>query len=137
MNNEANLYDGGASYKAGEIFFITVVIHELGHVIGILHHKNTSNPLMYEYNTFIRNTVHNLKAYIELYKSKGVVFRSKRASSHLTYYKKKVTVFLIFPDIYELSPPGEFFKIPKDDSVIYFHDGTQWDFFSKEVVCDL
>ena len=76
---------------------------------------------------------YNLKAYIDLYKSKGVVFRSKRASSHLTYYKKKVTVFLIFPDIYELSPPGEFFKIPKDDSVIYFHDGTQWDFFPKEV----
>ena len=67
INKEANLYDGGASYKAGEMFFITVVIHELSHAIGILHHINTSNPLMYKYNTFIHNKVHlPTKADIEI-----------------------------------------------------------------------
>ena len=58
INPAVNLYDGEASYKKGELFFITVVIHELGHTIGIAHHTNKSNPLMYEYNNFIRNKVY-------------------------------------------------------------------------------
>ena len=58
INKESNLYAGEATYKSGEMFFITVMIHELGHAIGILHHRNTSNPLMYEYNTFIWDTVY-------------------------------------------------------------------------------
>ena len=55
---EANLYDGEASYKEGELFFITVMLHELGHAIGMVHHTNTSNPLMYKVNKFIWHTVH-------------------------------------------------------------------------------
>lgn len=76
---------------------------------------------------------YNLGAFVELYNSKGVVFRSERASSYLIHFKKEVIVFLVFPDDYELSLAGEFFKIPKSDSIVYFHDGSKWDFFPKEV----
>ena len=58
IKKTANLYEGEASYKEGELFFITVMIHELGHAVGIVHHENTSNPLMYKFNKFVWHKVH-------------------------------------------------------------------------------
>ncbi|MDE0518187.1 MAG: hypothetical protein OXH36_01325, partial [Bdellovibrionales bacterium] len=48
INKEATLYDGEDLYKNGSLFFITVMLHELGHAIGLFHHKDISNPLMYK-----------------------------------------------------------------------------------------
>ena len=88
INKEANLYDGEASYKAGEMFFITVVIHELGHAIGILHHINTSNPLMYEYNIFIQNKVHlPTKKDIEILLSLHIDLEDRRRPTTISPYK--------------------------------------------------
>ena len=77
---------------------------------------------------------YNLKMFIDLYNSQGIVFRGSRVSSKLTQYKKKqASVFFVFSDTYKLPSGGKFFKIPKSDSVLYFHNGNSWDFFPKEV----
>ena len=73
-----------------------------------------------------------LRAFIELYNSKGVVFRTYSWSHRLMQYKGRVNVFLVFSNSYKLSLDGEFFKVPKSDFVVYFHDGDKWEFFPKK-----
>ena len=58
INKDANFYTGTASFKQGMLYFLTVMLHELGHAVGIGHHKDQSSPLMYATNRFIWNTIY-------------------------------------------------------------------------------
>ena len=76
----------------------------------------------------------DLKLFIDLYNSKKIVFHISSVSRKLNHYKKrKASVFFVFSDNYKLSTEGEFLKIPKSGSILYFHDGTSWIFFPKEM----
>ena len=76
----------------------------------------------------------DLKLFIDLYNSKKIVFHVAGVSHKLNHYKKrKASVFLVFSDNYKLSTEREFLKIPQSGSILYFHDGTSWIFFPKEM----
>ncbi len=61
------------------------MLHELGHAIGLNHHENTSNPLMYKFNNFIWHTIYRpTKEDIEILLSLHIDLEDRRSPTAIS-----------------------------------------------------
>ena len=100
VNKEFDFYDGKSSYKEGKLFFISLMIHELGHAVGIGHHSDISNPLMHTFSNYRRSTVYTpTKEDIEILLNLHIDLEDRRMQQTILYFEE---FQMINPDIWRL-----------------------------------